>query len=52
MVTSSIAKSISQHPASPTSFLELITSTGGASKAKKKDKASSGSFWMMQELQC
>nr|POE68675.1 hypothetical protein CFP56_68217 [Quercus suber] len=45
-VTSPIAKSVPQRPASPTSSLKLIASTGGASKAKKKDKASSGSFWV------
>lgn len=46
VVTSPIAKSVPQRPASPTSSLKLIASTSGASKAKKKDKASSGSFWV------
>ena len=45
MLNSPVAKSAPQHPASPTFSLELIASTGGALKAKKKEKASSGSFW-------
>ena len=45
MVTSPIAKSMSQRPASPTSSLELIASTHGGSKAKGKDKAPISSFW-------
>ena len=45
MVTSLVNKSVPQRPASPTSSLELIASTSGASKAKKKEKASSSSFW-------
>nr|POE57951.1 hypothetical protein CFP56_38314 [Quercus suber] len=45
MVTSPIAKFVSQRPASPTSSLELIASTYGGSKAKGKDKAPTGSFW-------
>ena len=45
MVTSPITKSIPQCPASPTSSLELISSTDGGSKAKGKDKAPSSSFW-------
>ena len=45
MVTSPIAKSVSQCPASPTSSLELIASTYDGSKAKGKDKAPTGSFW-------
>lgn len=45
MVTSPVAKSAPQRLASPTSSLELIASTSGASKAKKKEKASSSSFW-------
>ncbi|KAL0015183.1 hypothetical protein SO802_002252 [Lithocarpus litseifolius] len=44
MVTSPIATSVPQCPASPTSFLELIASTSGASKTKKKERASSSSF--------
>nr|POE90937.1 hypothetical protein CFP56_05309 [Quercus suber] len=44
MVTSPIAKSVSQRPASPTSFLELIASTNGGSKAKGNDKTPTGSF--------
>ena len=49
MLTSPIAKSVTQHPASPISSLELIASTNGSSKPKGKDKAppppSPGSFW-------
>ena len=45
MLNFPVAKSALQHPASPTFSLELIASTGGALKAKKKEKASSGSFW-------
>ncbi|KAK9990788.1 hypothetical protein SO802_025773 [Lithocarpus litseifolius] len=45
MVTSPVAKSVSQCPASPTSSLELIASNNGGSKAKGKDKTPTGSFW-------
>lgn len=44
MMTSLIAMSIPLCPASPISSLELIASTSGVSKAKKKDKAFPGSF--------
>ena len=46
MVTSPIAKSVSQHPKSPTSSQELIASIDGGFKAKgkDKDKAPLGSF--------
>lgn len=44
MVTSPVAKFISQHPASPSSSLELIASTNRGSKAKGKDKAPLGYF--------
>ena len=45
MLTSPIAKSIPQCPASPTSSLELIASIDGGSKPKGKYKALPGSFW-------
>ena len=45
MVTSPVAKSVSQCPASPTSSLELIAPTNGGSEAKGKDKTSTCSFW-------
>ena len=45
MVTSPVAKSAPQRLASATSSIELIASTSGALKAKKKEKASSSSFW-------
>lgn len=44
MVTLLVAKSKPQHPALPTSSLELITPSNGGSKPKGKDKASTGSF--------
>ena len=44
MVTSPVAKSVSQRPTSPTSSLELIASTNDSSKAKGKDKTPTGSF--------
>ena len=45
MVTSPVAKSQPQHPASNASSLELITPSDGGSRAKGKDKAQTGSFW-------
>ena len=50
MVTSLVAKSVPQCPASPTSSLELIASTDGGSKAKGKDKAPLVLFGMMRGL--
>ena len=44
MVTLLVAKSKPQHPALPTSSLEMITPSNGGSKPKGKDKASTGSF--------
>ena len=45
MVTSPVAKFVSQRPASTTSSQELIASTNNGSKAKRKDKAPTSSFW-------
>lgn len=45
ILTSLVAKSVLQCPASLTFPLELIAFAGGALKAKKKEKASLGSFW-------
>ena len=45
MVTSPVAKSQPQHPASNTSSLELTTPSDGGSRAKGKDKGQTGSFW-------
>nr|POE48539.1 hypothetical protein CFP56_68276 [Quercus suber] len=50
MLTSPIAKSVPQCPASPTFSLELITSIDGGSKPKGKYKALSGeSFYILRK---